>query len=266
MTERIITKPRAIDLDIDGDRIYGEWRREPVFGRPILVFLHDGLGSIENWRSFPDCLADRMGLGAFAYDRFGYGRSGGRDPWPDDFMAEATQRLPLILEVAGIRDFILIGHSDGATIALDHAATSPAGLRAVVSLAAHVKRDPGAYRGVIEFAETARGNELPDWLNKLHGDRGRQVLTCWARCWKTALDAGWDISPKLRGITAPIWAALGRDDPWAYPLQLEAIAKYAPHAQTRLLDGYGHFPHLENPEPLIVLIEDFLRPVLLDIQ
>jgi len=258
--------PRAVNLTIDGARIYGEWRREPVPGHPVLVFLHDGLGSVENWRAFPDMLADALGLGAFAYDRLGYGRSDGRDPWPGDFMTQSAHRLPLILHAAGITDFILIGHSDGATVALDHATTAPSGLRAVVSLAAHVKRDPRAYGGLIDFIETARSGDLPDWLGRFHGDRGAQILTEWTGCWKRTLDAGWDISPSLKTIVAPLFAAQGIDDQWADPLQIDAIAENAPHAETRMLDGFGHFPHLEDPAALVELVAGFLRPLLSDIQ
>ncbi len=266
MTDRTIAIPRAVNLVIDGARIYGEWRREPVPGRPVLVFLHDGLGSVENWRAFPDMLADALGLGAFAYDRLGYGRSDGPDTWPDDFMARSAKRLPLVLDAAGIDDFILIGHSDGATVSLEYAATAPEGLRAVVSLAAHVKRDPRSYGGLLEFIEVARGEDLPAWLERFHGDRGRRVLTSWCDIWKRNLDAGWDISRSLKTIVAPLFAAQGVDDQWAHPLQIDAIAENAPHAETRLLEGLGHFPHLEDPAALVELIAGFLRPLTSDIQ
>jgi pimeloyl-ACP methyl ester carboxylesterase len=266
MTKPTMTPPRAVDLTIDGARLYGEWRREPVGGRPALVFLHDGLGSVENWRAFPDMLADDLGLGAFAYDRLGYGRSDGRDPWPDDFMAQSARRLPRVLEVVGINDFILIGHSDGATISLEYAATAPDGLHAVVSLAAHVKLDPRSYGGLLEFIETARGDDLPDWLERFHGDRGRRILANWCDIWKRNLDAGWDVSASLKGITAPLLAGQGVDDVWAHPLQIDAIAENAPHAVTRMLEGMGHFPHLEDPAALVDLVADFLRPVLSDIE
>jgi pimeloyl-ACP methyl ester carboxylesterase len=259
MTDPTPAAPRAVTLDIDGVGIYAEWRREPVPGRPVLVFLHDGLGSIENWRAFPDMLADALDLGAFAYDRFGYGRSDGCDNWPESFIADAARRLPRILDAAGITEYILVGHSDGATVALSHAAIAPAGLRAVVSVSAHVKRDPWAYRGVIEFGETARGGELPAWLDRFHGARGAQVLTAWTGYWKRTLDAGWDISASLKGITAPLLAAQGSDDEWAHPLQLDTIADAVRHAETRMLDGRGHFPHLENPVELVDLVARFLR-------
>jgi pimeloyl-ACP methyl ester carboxylesterase len=266
MTRPTTTNPRAVDLQIDGARLYGEWRRDPAPGRPVLVFLHDGLGSVQNWRAFPDMLADNLALGAFAYDRAGYGRSDGPDPWPDDFMARSAKRLPLVLDAAGIGDFILIGHSDGATVSLEYAATAPEGLRAVVSLAAHVKRDPRSYGGLLEFIEAARGEDLPAWLERFHGDRGRRVLTNWCDIWKRNLDAGWDISPSLKGITAPLFAAQGVDDPWAHPLQIDAIAENVPHAVTRMLEDTGHFPHLEDPAALVELVAGFLRPFISDIQ
>ena len=95
---------RAVSIAVDGARLHGEWCAEPVAGRPALVFLHDGLGSVENWRGLPARIGRRLGTGAFAYDRWGYGRSDGRAPFPIDFIEQEAARLPRILRIAGIGD------------------------------------------------------------------------------------------------------------------------------------------------------------------
>lgn len=246
-------------LEIDGARLFAEWRRAPVAGRPALVFLHDGLGSAETWRGFPDLLADALGLGAFHYDRWGYGRSDPRDPWPDGFVEEASARLPRLLDAADISDCVLVGHSDGATIGLQYASTAPARVRAVVSIAAHVVRDERAYSEVVRFGDLARDGDLPDWLTRFQGARARQVLTAWTGAWRRRLEAGWEMATQMSGIRAPLLAILGDEDSYTHPLQLEAIAAAVPHVETMLLGGVGHFPHIEDPAGIADSCADFIR-------
>ncbi len=251
--------PRPVAIEIDGARLYAEWRREPDPARPALVFLHDGLGGIETWRGFPDLLADALGLGGFAYDRLGYGRSDALDPFPAHFIEDAAERLPRILDEAGIEECALVGHSDGATIALIHAARAPDRVRAVISLSAHVRQCPNSARGLEEYGDMARRGEVPDWMTRFQGPRGLQVMRDWTGRWRRNFDTGWDISSSLSGIAAPLFAAQGDDDDFTHPLQLEAIAAAAPHAETMLLEGVGHFPHMEDAPNIARLCADFLR-------
>lgn len=250
--------PHPVETEVDGVRLHAEWRRAPVRGKPDLVFLHDGLGSVETWRAFPDLLADEIGLGAFAYDRWGYGRSDVRAAFPARFMDDAAKRLPKVLAVAEIDDYVLIGHSDGGTIALLHGATNPRGLRAVVSLSAHVHGDRAAYAQLQRLGKIVDDGDVPQWMFEFHGERGPRLLRCWVDTWRTAFDAGWNIEEALTAIATPLLAIHGADDIYGLPGQLEGIAKAVPHAETRLLPGIGHFPHLDDPHAMVRDITEFL--------
>jgi len=229
-----------------------------VQDRPVLVFLHDGLGSTETWRVFPDLLADEMGLGAFGYDRWGYGRSAPRAAFPSPFMEDAAQLLPKVLAAAGINDYALIGHSDGGTIALLHAASGPPGLRAAVSVSAHVHGDPAANTQLHRLKGCVDAGEIPDWMFQFHRDRAPDLLSAWVETWLRAFDAGWDISGAVAAIEQPLLAIHGADDPYGLPGQIAAIGRAVPHAETVLLPATGHFPHLSDPGTMVRIVAEFL--------
>ena len=253
---------RAVAIAVDGARLHGEWCAEPVAGRPALVFLHDGLGSVETWRGLPARLGRRLGTGAFAYDRRGYGRSDGRAPFPVDFIEQEAARLPEILRLAGIGDHAAIGHSDGGTIALLHAAGNPAGLKATVSLSSHVHRDPRAEAHLHRFRKHAAEGTLPAWMTRFHGAKAADVAACWSATWLEIFAADWDIVPALAGIAGPLLALHGGNDAYGVAGQLENIARAVPHAEARLLAGIDHFPHLEDPAGTDEAIAAFLAGAL----
>ena len=249
---------RTVSIAVDGARLHGEWCAEPVAGKPVLVFLHDGLGSVENWRGLPARIGRRLGVGAFAYDRWGYGRSEGRVPFPIDFIEQEAGRLPEILRSAGIGDHAAIGHSDGGTIALLHAARNPAGLGATVSLSSHVHRDPLAEEHLHRFRKHAAAGTLPAWMTRFHGDKAADVAACWSATWLDIFAADWDIVPALSEIAGPLLALHGANDAYGVAEQLENIARAVPHADARLLAGIDHFPHLEDPAGTDEAIVTFL--------
>ena len=253
---------RAVSIAVDGAHLHGEWCAEPAAGRPALVFLHDGLGSVENWRGLPARIGRRLGTGAFAYDRWGYGRSDGRAPFPIDFIEQEAARLPGILRSAGIVDHAVIGHSDGGTIALLYAAENPPGLHATVSLSAHVHRDPLAEAHLHRFAKRASERSLPEWMSRFHGGKAVDVAACWSAAWLEVFAADWDIVPALSGIAAPLLALHGAKDAYGVPGQLESIARAVPHADARLLPDIDHFPHLEDPAGTVAAIAAFLSDAL----
>lgn len=253
---------RAVAIAVDGARLHGEWCAEPAGGRPALVFLHDGLGSVETWRGLPGRLGRRLGLGAFAYDRRGYGRSDGWVPFPIDFIEREVAWLPEILRMAGISDHVAIGHSDGGTIALLHAARNPQGLRASVSLSSHVHRDPLAEAHLHRFREQAAEGTLPAWMARFHGAKAADVAACWSATWLHIFAADWDIAPNLSGIAGPLLALHGENDAYGVAEQLHNIARAVPHADARLLAGIDHFPHLEDPDGTEAAIAAFLTDAL----
>ncbi len=181
--------PISATVEIDGARLYTEWRTPAVAGRPVLVFLHDGLGCCAGWRDFLDILVQKTGLGAFAYDRWGYGRSDVRETFPADFAEDAARHLPLVLAAMGITDHIVVGHSDGASIALLHATNNPDGLRCVVSIGAHVQNDTSAYAQLLRHQRFVDEERRPDGITAFHGARASSdeelgcCLACGVRRW-----------------------------------------------------------------------------------
>ncbi len=252
----------AVAIAVDGARLHGEWCAESVPGRPALVFLHDGLGSVATWRGLPGRLGRRLGVGAFAYDRWGYGRSDGRVPFPVDFIEQEAARLADILRLAGIADHAVVGHSDGGTIALLYAARNPAGLKATVSVSSHVCRDPLAEAHLKRIGRHAAEGSLPAWMARFHGDKATDVASCWSAAWLEIFAADWNIAPALKGIAGPLLALHGENDAHGVADQLHSIARAVPHADARLLPGIDHFPHLEDPEGTEAGIAAFLAEAL----
>lgn len=246
----------AVRIDVGGCRLFGAWSRPPLPGRTALVFLHDGLGSVETLRQLPSRLADALSLPAFAYDRPGYGRSDPVERFSADFMSEAADQLELVLEAAGIEDCCLVGHSDGGTVALLHGARYRGRVRAIVSIAAHVRRDRltlGQVRRHLEMVD-----DVPDWMARFHGARAAHLLRIWAEAWLQCGD--WNICDEIAAVEAPLLALQGENDAYGLPDQLEDIGRFVRHAETELLEGAGHFPHLEDPERIVRRVRRFLDP------
>jgi pimeloyl-ACP methyl ester carboxylesterase len=225
---------------------------------PPLVLLHEGLGSVGLWRGFPADLNRATGLRTVAFSRFGHGRS---DPPPrprtPSFMhEEAREVLPAVLAALGLERPILVGHSDGGSIALIYAAEhdDPTGL---VLLAPHVFVEEIC---VSAIAEVRAGFEerLRERMARHHDD---PVVTFrgWSEIWLDPAFRSWNLEGLLPGITAPALLIQGRDDQYGTLAQVEAIERgVAGRAETLVLPG-GHAPQLEQPEAVLAAIERFVR-------
>lgn len=245
-------------LSVDGLHIHAEWRRPPVAGKPTLVFLHDGLGSAETLRQLPELVADRLGLPAFVYDRVGYGRSDAGFPWPTFFMEAAAKLLPKVLDAAGIGDCMLVGHSDGGTVALLHAGTAPTRVRAVVTVSAHIFIDSVTAAALARHRKMEADKDVPGFMTRFHGARGPAVHAAWVGALSHPDYARWDLRPAIRGIRAPLLALQGENDEYGLPAQLDGIKEAVPHAEIELMPGLGHFPHVEAPDRIAERIAAFL--------
>ena len=254
----IAPEPRPVRLTVDGIEHYGEWLNEARADAPVFVMLHDGLGCVANWRRFPGALAAATAWPVFAFDRWGYGRSAERAAFAESFMADEAGRLGAVLDAAGVEDCVLVGHSDGGTIALLHAAENHRRIRGLITMAAHVIVDPTAAVYLGELAADLQAGTTPAWLQRFHGDRGDHLLGCWVATWTTAFAAGWDITDRISAIEAPVLALQGALDPHKVPAQLARIAAAVPGAETVALDELGHFPHLERPDAVIGEIVRFV--------
>ena len=229
---------------------------------PTLVFLHEGLGSIALWRDFPTRLCQRLGLPGLAYDRWGHGQSEPLDR-PRDLRYlhdEAELFLPELLATMAVECPVLIGHSDGGTIALLYAARFPDRPPAIVTEAAHVFVEDITVAGIRAAGRAYAETDLATRLVRYHGERTDSLFRAWHDRWLSPDFRTWNIEAELATVTCPTLVLQGDADQYGTPAQVEAIARaVSGPAETALLPGVGHTPHQEAPGQVLGLIETFLR-------
>ncbi len=232
--------------------------------RPLIVFLHEGLGSLSQWRDFPARLCEALQLPGLVFSRPGYGHSTPRtEPWPQDYLQrQARGLLPACFAAFGLagRPLLLFGHSDGASLALLYAAHAPAHVLGVVAMAPHLFVEPVTLLG-LQAARTAyeQGESLRKALARHHADTD-SAFYGWNDAWLRPGFEAWNIEDLLRGrLPCPILAVQGVHDEYGSLRQIEAIAEL--HEDTRLvaLPDCGHSPHKDQPERLIAAVRDW-RP------
>jgi pimeloyl-ACP methyl ester carboxylesterase len=252
-------------LSVDGRRI--EYRIvEPAAECGIdLVMLHEGLGSVSMWREFPERLAQATGCRTLVYSRHGYGRSSPLDaPRRVDYMHdEALVWLPAILKRLGIRRPVLFGHSDGASIALIHAASPGSDLAGVIALAPHVKVEDLSVRSIGAAKTAYLETDLRMRLSRHHADVD-SAFWGWNRIWLDPAFGDWNIEGLLPSIRCPILAIQGADDEYGTMEQIESIARSAPAVKLLALSACRHSPHRDQPQAVLTAAQAFVAGVALD--
>ncbi|MSQ70659.1 MAG: alpha/beta hydrolase [Betaproteobacteria bacterium] len=227
---------------------------------PQLVFLHEGLGSISLWRDFPARLAASTGCETIVYSRYGYGQSAVlAEPRETGYMHdEALLVLPQLLEALGVADPVLIGHSDGASIALIYAGSGRRAL-GIIAEAPHVFVEDISISSIVAAKTAFETTDLPQKLARHHRDAGR-TFTGWNDIWQHADFRAWNIEACLPGVTCPVLAIQGLDDEYGTLAQLDAIAARVsgPLRQLRLPDC-KHSPHRDQPERTLEAMTRFVR-------
>lgn len=235
-------------------------------GRPgarLMVFLHEGLGSLAGWGDWPRALCEATGCRGLVFSRFGYGRSQARAlPWPADYLdTEARDNLPALFLALGIdaerERPILFGHSDGATIALQYAAAFPDAVAAIIVLAPHLFVEQVARERIGQMRRAWPDARLRAWLAQRHDDPDG-VFLGWSGCWLAPDFANWNISGTLATIACPTLAIQGRQDQFGTLAQLDELKHQAPHAGLLVLEGCRHIPHEERPDEVRAAVVDFL--------
>jgi pimeloyl-ACP methyl ester carboxylesterase len=229
---------------------------------PTLIFLHEGLGTIAVWGDVPEALCRATGCPGVIYERPGYGASDPRpSPWPPDVLEqEAGLLLPALLEALGIESPVLIGHSDGGTIALLYAAAFPERARAVITLAAHVVLDELTWAGVAALERSWREGDLRVQLGRVHGDGAETLFRNWSGLWLDPARRAWSITDRLPRITCPVLAIQGVDDEYGLPAQLDAIVEGVTGLAGRLLvPNCAHDPHHQARAVVLERIAAFVR-------
>lgn len=251
--ERHVAKPGVMERIVVGgneleyDRIAGT---RP--GAPVLVFLHEGLGSAGLWRDFPTALVRHTGCGALVYSRYGNGFSSPlRQPRTPRYMHdEALTALPELLKALGIGETILVGHSDGASIALIFAAAFPAAVRGLVLEAPHVFVEELSVRSIAAIKAPFESGDLRRRMERHHTDAER-TFYAWNDVWLSHAFRQWNVESEVARVRAPILAFQGADDEYGTFAQLDAISESANGRVDRvLLAGCGHTPHRDR-RPLV---------------
>lgn len=255
-------------VTIDGVRL--ETRCIPgAAGRPWLVLLHEGLGCVSLWRDFPEKLARHTGSPVLAYSRRGYG---GSDPLPPPPVAgprrppsfmhdEAAIVLPRLLDHLAIEAPVLVGHSDGASIALIHAARPAADTRAVVLMAPHVLVEPISLASIARMRELYAAGELRARLARHHAHVDDAFLG-WADTWLDPSFRAWSLAGEIARLACPALLIQGDADEYGTLAHVDGIAAGAMGPTQRLLlSGGGHAPHREHEAEVLDAIQGFVASV-----
>ena len=239
-------------------------------GRPLIVFLHEGLGSVAMWREFPEQLCRALGARGLVYSRPGYGRSTPRAPheaWLPDFMhRQAHEVLPALLRALGIdaraTPLWLFGHSDGGSIALLAAARGelalPGALAGAVLLAPHIMVEEISVQSIAKARTAYLETGLRQRLAKYHDDAD-SAFWGWNDAWLEPSFRRWSIEAEIGAIACPLLAIQGLDDEYGSLEQIRGIARRVP--QTRLLElpRCGHSPHRDRPEAVTAAVREFMQ-------
>jgi pimeloyl-ACP methyl ester carboxylesterase len=254
--------PRARFVDVAGHRLECV-RIRGAKSEPTLVFLHEGLGSVALWKDFPARVADATGCPVLFYSRAGYGRSSAAAlPRATDYMhVEALNVLPALLDRLGIVDPVLIGHSDGASIALLHAGSGKRPVRALVALAPHVFVEDMSIASIAEVRRQYETTDLRERLGRRHADPDA-AFRGWNDIWLAPSFRSWNIEACLRGVRCPLLLVQGRDDEYGSKAQLDAIERQVAGRVVRVeLGDCRHSPHRDQPEATLAAIADFVATI-----
>jgi len=244
-----------------GHSIAYEWIGEQASGRPTLVFLHEGLGSIKQWRDFPALVAAATRCRALVYDRYGYGQSEvlAEAKRTVRFMHdEALHALPELLKSLKLENPVLIGHSDGASIALIHAGAGH-DVRGVVAMAPHVFIEPLCLNSIVIAAQQFEATDFREKLGRYHRD-ARKTFYGWADVWLDKDFKSWDIRDDyLPNVKCPVLAIQGYDDVYGTMAQLDELAsRVKGPCELLKLEDCGHAPFREQPEQTLAAVTRFV--------
>jgi len=259
--------PEFVEIDWAGRRVRIEhrWLRRERAARPLLVFLHEGLGSVSMWRDFPARLCEAADCRGLVYSRPGYGRSTPREPeefWDVDFMhRQAEQVLPALLEALDVdtaaRPPWLFGHSDGGSIALLHAARFPDRVAGCIVLAPHILVEDLSVTSIDATRRAYLETDLRERLARHHDDPD-SAFWGWNRIWLHPPFKAWSIEAELAAIRSPLLAVQGLDDEYGTLEQIRGIARRVPQTELLELPDCGHSPHRDQPDRLVAAARDFI--------
>lgn len=249
-------------LRVDDKQLeYCRWRNGASHG-PTLVLLHEGLGSVAMWKDFPRQLATRTRCSVVAYSRAGYGKS---DPatlprTPGYLHSEGLETLPDVLNFVDAPDVVLLGHSDGASIALIHAGgNADPRVKGAILIAPHVFIEPIAVEQIARARTAYESGDLRKRLEKYHDDVDHAFYG-WNDIWLNPEFLSWNIEPYLPKIKIPVLIMQGAKDEYGTLAQVRAVSgQVGGSADTLILPACGHSPHRDEPQVTLARIERYLN-------
>jgi len=229
--------------------------------KPVILFLHEGLGCITMWRDFPDRLSNATGLSALVYSRFGYGKSDTIPlPRPVSFMHDEAEVLNALRSHFQIDDCFVVGHSDGASIALINAGSNGcSGIRGLLLEAPHVFVEEYCLSRIAEVKEHYRTSDLRGKLRRHHGDNVDGAFLGWNDVWLNPQFRNWNIESYLSAITVPVLLLQGTADEYGTMAQIESVKRGVNGpVDVTLIDRCGHSPHREFPDETLAAMSSFI--------
>ncbi len=236
--------------------------------RPLMIFLHEGLGSVAMWKDFPQRLCEAANCRGLVYSRPGYGKSSPRaedESWQPDFMhQQAFEVLPALLKALNIDTAVqkpwLFGHSDGGSIALLFAAKYPMNTMGTIVLAPHILVEEISISSIEKAKLAYQTTDLHSKLARFHNDVD-SAFWGWNDIWLSPEFRHWNLTQAIKTITCPLLAVQGLDDEYGTMEQIHGIKRVLPHTQLLVLNNCGHSPHRDQPNVLIEACTAFILSV-----
>lgn len=244
-------------------RIEFQWVGPADASGPVMVFLHEGLGSLAMWKDFPQRLCHSLGCKGLVYSRPGYGASQDlvpTQPWGSDFMhRQAHATLPALLRALQVNEpLVLLGHSDGASIALLYAASYPQSCKAVVALAPHLFVETKTLLAIEALLDPQVRQPLLTRLGKYHQDP-QSTLERWSQAWLAPDFVAWSITDTIAALQCPVLAVQGTQDEYGTLVHLQTLAMHHAATEQLIFEACGHAPHRDQAARLSAAICDFCQ-------
>ncbi|WP_292010812.1 alpha/beta hydrolase [Chryseobacterium sp.] len=250
-------------VNVKGHDLYIEYNNS-FENKPTIVFLHDSLGCVQLWRDLPSKLSEATECNVLVYDRLGYGKS---DPMPTsirptNYMELESDALNDLLNVLNIHNAILLGHSDGGTIALITASKYPEKVKAVICEAGHIFVEDVTLKGIYEAWEAYKTTNLSDRLKKYHGDKVEMLFKAWTETWTRDDYRQWNVEYLLKGVRCPLLFIQGEADEYGTLDQLEkTLSQVSGKTEKYIIPDAGHTPHKEVPDLFFKRAKEFIDTI-----
>lgn len=248
-------------VDLPGGQVYvKKWIPDTNEDSLPLILLHNSLGSVGQWRDFPEHLCSALSRRIIAYDRLGFGKSDSRETLPTIAFIdeEATRFFPAIKEQLSIQNYLMLGHSVAGGMAITIAA-SDEDCKAVITVSSQAFVEDLTVKGIHEAMELFEQTGQKKKLEKWHGDKTEWVLHAWADVWLSDEFKDWSLEPVIHEVTCPVLALHGDRDEYGSAAFPKFIAERSGGKGTmKIITDCGHMPHKEKPDVVIRTVSDFI--------